>query len=35
MPKARALWLQSHPLPEPSDMTPSAGAAAYAGPKSV
>jgi hypothetical protein len=36
MPKARALWLQSHPLPEPADVTPSAGAAAsYAGPKSV
>ena len=34
--KARALWLQSNPLPETTDVTPSAGAAAnYAGPKST
>jgi hypothetical protein len=34
MRKARALWLQSHPLPKTTDATPSAGAAAnYAGPK--
>jgi hypothetical protein len=35
MRKARALWLQSHPLPETTDATPPAGAVANcAGPKS-